>query len=63
MTRTRRQAIADAQQLGILSSPSVGLARSASFSAFEGGPPVTLNNRRKEASRAVEKRIDKHRQK
>ena len=63
MTRSRKDAIAEARRLGIIVRPVRRTGEVRFISPNPDEPPVTLNNRRKDASRAVEKLIDRHRPK
>lgn len=60
MVRSRRDAIAEAKRLGIEVEPVRRTGEIRFRSPLTGDPPVTLNNRRDDASRAVEKLIDRH---
>lgn len=59
MVRSRRDAIAEAKRLGIEVRP-VRRTGEIRF-LITGEPPVTLNNRRDDASRAVERLIERAR--
>jgi hypothetical protein len=60
MVRSRRDAIAEAKRLGIEVEPVRRTGEVRFRSPLLGGPPVTMNHRRDDASRAVEKLIDRH---
>lgn len=59
MVRSRRDAIAEAKRLGIEVEP-VRRTGEVRFTSPFIDKPVTLNNRRSDSSRAVEKLIDLH---
>lgn len=60
MVRSRRDAIAEAKRLGIEVEPVRRTGEVRFRSPLLGGPAVTMNHRRDDASRAVEKLIDRH---